>query len=197
MGIWRRVEDTWHSRKESKLKQSTKRYTKTAIILHWSIALLLVLVIGLAYLLDAFPDESQQFATVIGLHKSIGITILALSLLRLAWRFLNKPPQLPASTPAWQRWAAHAMMFLIYALTIATPLLGWAMSSADGHATSFFGMFNLPNLLGENENIAEQLEELHELFANVIIGLAGLHVLAALKHQFIDQDSLMDRIRLK
>ena len=88
-------------------------------------------------------------------------------------------------------------MILIYALTIATPLVGWAMSSADGHATSFFGMFNLPSLLTENEGVAEQLEELHEFLANVIIGLAVLHIFAALKHQLIDRDDLMDRIRLK
>lgn len=179
------------------MKENSKPYTKTAILLHWIVALLLVGVIGLAYLLEAFPEESAGFATVIGLHKSIGIAILALSLLRLIWRLFNKPPAMPESTPLWQRVAAHAVMSSLYVLTILTPIVGWAMVSADGQTTSFFGMFDLPSLLAESENAAEQLEELHELLANMIIGLVILHVLASLKHQFINRDSLLSRMRLK
>ena len=179
------------------MKANSKPYTKTAILLHWVVALLLVAVIGLAYLLEAFPEESAGFITVIGLHKSVGITILALSLMRLVWRLFNKPPALPESTPIWQRGVAHAVMASLYVLTICTPIVGWAMVSADGHATSFFGLFDLPSLLAENENSAEQLEELHEVLANMIIGLVVLHVLASLKHQFVDRDGLMSKMRFK
>ena len=173
------------------------RYTVTAIVIHWVVALLLLGVIALAYLSEAFPEESAQFALTMNLHKSIGVAILGLSLLRLLWRLFNKPPALPMKTPAWQKLSATVVMTTLYALTILTPMLGWAMSSADGHTTSFFGLFNLPNLIGLNENLAETLEEGHELFANLIIGLACLHVLAALKHHFIDKDHVLRQMRLK
>ena len=136
---------------------------------------------------------------LINWHKWAGVTILALSLWRLVWRLTHRPPALPArierAMPGWQRVAFHGTHHLMYLLFFAVPLLGWAYSSAKGYPIVWFGVLPLPDWVPVSEPLAQVLKPLHALSAYGLIGLVALHVAAALKHQFVDRDGLIDRMR--
>ncbi|MFT3857732.1 MAG: cytochrome b [Aquabacterium sp.] len=174
------------------------RYTLTAIVLHWilAVAILTAFVVGLT--VEDMPFSPAKLK-LINWHKWAGITILALSVLRLVWRLTHRPPALPAAIeqamPGWQRAAYHGTHHLMYLLFFAVPLLGWAYSSAKGFPIVWFGVLPLPDLVGKNAELADVFKALHALAAFGLIGLVGLHVAAALKHQFIDKDGLMLRMR--
>lgn len=174
-------------------------YGAVAVTLHWLIAAAILYNVWLG----ATMDCDEQF-DVCQQHKSLGITILALSVLRLIWRLVNPPPPLPAHMPAWEKFAARAGHWAFYALMIGVPLGGWALVSAspvsDFVTTEVWGLFDLPLLPGlpdapNREALAHQFEELHEFFGlNVMLGLLALHVLAALKHHVWDRDGVLVRM---
>lgn len=134
-------------------------------------------------------------------HKSLGITILALTALRIVWRWLNPPPPLPSKMGASMRFAAHATHVLFYALMLALPLTGWAMVSASPFQipTIIFGLFELPHItpleqVEDKAAVEAQIKTVHDLAGKLMIGLLVLHVAAALKHQFVDRDQLLARM---
>lgn len=131
-------------------------------------------------------------------HKWAGICFLLLTVLRLLWRFTHRPPALPAvielAMPTWQNRVYHATHGALYALFFAVPLIGWAYSSAAGFPIVLFGVIPLPDLLAVDKEFAKQIKELHEISAFALVGLALLHIAAALKHQFIDRDKLINRM---
>jgi cytochrome b561 len=122
------------------------------------------------------------------------MTLLLLAVVRLAWRLTHQPPA-DVAMPVWQARAAHAMHGLMYALFFAVPLVGWAMSSAHGYPVVWFGVLPLPDWVPKDEALAHQLEDLHAALAWALAALVVAHVAAALKHQFIDKDGLLDRMR--
>lgn len=172
-------------------------YTRTAKLLHWVLALAILTVFFVGLRIQALPFSPLKLQ-IINWHKWAGVTILALSALRLAWRLTHRPPALPAriaqGMPGWQHAAYHGVHHLMYGLFFAVPLLGWAYSSAKGFPIVWFGVLPLPDLVDKNAELAEVLKGLHALAAFALIGLAGLHVAAALKHQFIDKDGLLSRM---
>ena len=131
-------------------------------------------------------------------HKWAGITFLILSVLRLLWRLLNKPPALPKAIeiamPSWQTKVYHGTHYALYALFFAVPLIGWAYSSAAGFPIVLFGVLPLPDFVSVDKEFAKQIKEWHEISAFALMGLALLHVGAALKHHFIDKDGLLSRM---
>jgi cytochrome b561 len=131
-------------------------------------------------------------------HKWAGVTILVLSALRLLWRLTHRPPVLPGkiskAMPAWQHWAHHGTHHALYALFFLVPLIGWAYSSASGFPIVVFGVLPLPDFVPVDKALAEMIKPFHELTAFALIGLAGLHIAAALKHQWIDRDGLINRM---
>lgn len=168
-------------------------WTRTAISLHWLIAVLVFAGWGLgAYMneLPASPEKLQYYSW----HKWIGVTIFLLALLRAAWRLAHVPPPLPATTAPWQARAARASHLLFYALLLVLPLSGWLMSSAKGYQTVYFGVLPLPDLLDKNTELGEALAEVHELLGWLLAGLVALHVAAALKHHFVDRDGVLRRM---
>lgn len=173
------------------------RYTPLAIVLHWLLGFAIVgmFVVGL-YMTD-LPFSPQRLK-LYNWHKWAGVTVLTLSLVRLLWRFTHRPPALPArivqAMPSWQTRIHHATHGLLYVLFFAVPLMGWAYSSAAGFPIVWFGQIALPDLLPVNKELAELIKPLHKLLALALVGLAGLHVGAALKHHFIDQDGLLSRM---
>lgn len=189
----------------------TSRYTAVAIVLHWAIATALIgnALLGW-WMADAIDSAETQLRaiTAFQLHKSLGLTVLALSVVRLAWRLLHRPPTLPASMPRWERYAAAATHWAFYGLLIALPLTGWLFVSAqwrDGAPlnvpTLWFGQIGIPHLLGLNHASAEVREmlsdaaiETHEVLAWGGAGLLVLHVGAALKHHFVQRDSVLLRM---
>lgn len=175
-----------------KLSPPSTRYTLPAVALHWLLALLILgtFSVGL-YMADLprSPERSQLFDW----HKSFGLLILALSMLRLAWRATHQPPP-DLSAPSWQITLAHRTHQLMYLLFFAVPLLGWAHSSAAGASIVWFGLVHMPALLGPDKALAEITESLHALAADGLLVLVGLHVAAALKHHWIDRDGLLRRM---
>ena len=183
------------------LGNSPTRYGTVAMTLHWLIALAVItmLVIG-KIMADLDNDDPNRF-TLIQLHKSTGLTILFLTLLRIGWRLTNAVPPLPATMRTWERWAAYSTHFALYVLLLAIPLSGWtiASSSSLGIPTVWFGLFEVPNLPGiqdapDRKDLHKQAQEMHELLGNLMILLLLLHVGAALKHHFWDRDIVLKRM---
>lgn len=174
-----------------------QRYTTTAIVLHWVLALTILTVFLVGLRMGGMPMSPLKLK-VINWHKWAGVTILFLSVARLAWRLTHRPPALPAriqqAMPGWQTAAYHGVHHLMYALFFIVPLLGWAYSSAKGYPIVWFGVLPLPDLLPADKALAAQIKPLHGLAAYALIGLVALHVAAALKHQFVDRDGLLSRM---
>ncbi|GAB4520595.1 MAG: hypothetical protein Kow00133_07170 [Amphiplicatus sp.] len=178
------------------------RYTSVAIVLHWTIALLIIGQLAGGLYMTRIPDSEAAFKfQIFQLHKSFGVTILLLSLARLAWRLTHKVPPLPEAMPAWERVAARAAHWGFYVLMIATPLLGWAYVSVAPLSvpTFLFGVVPWPHMpffegVSDREAVAHLFEEMHEYAAFAFIGLLVLHAGAALKHHFVDRDDVLARM---
>jgi cytochrome b561 len=175
------------------LKNSEDRYGVVTQMLHWAIVALIIVQFVLAERADELPRGMAKIATL-AQHKSFGITILFLVLLRVVWRWMNPVPKIPNTLPRWQQLGAHISHYGLYVLLFATPLLGWTMSSARNFPVSYFGLFTLPNLVAPDRTLYEFLHEAHEVAAKLIFGLAVLHAVAALKHHFIDKDNVLRRM---
>ncbi|MEQ1491477.1 MAG: YceI family protein [Terricaulis sp.] len=187
-----------------------QRYTAVAIVLHWAIAVAILFMIPMGLWMHESAEHgevSAQLFSAYQLHKSIGLTVLALSLVRLGWRLANPPPPMPVHMPGWERFVALATHWAFYALMIGLPLTGWLYVSTGWSihdeaplpvVTHWFGLFQVPALFGLNhadlgvrEDTAEAALTAHAYLAYAALGLAALHVLAALKHQFFDKDEVL------
>jgi cytochrome b561 len=173
-------------------RNSPVRYGFVAQALHWVIVGLLVVQVTLGTIAHELPLGLEKLVTL-ARHKSFGITILGLAVIRLAWRWIDRPPPPPAM-PRWQRVAASLNHWALYAILFAMPVSGWMMSSASNIPVSWFGLVQLPDLVAPDRGLKEALEEVHETLAKVLYALAGLHVAAAIKHQFVDRDGLLLRM---
>lgn len=174
---------------------STPRYTRTAIVLHWLIALLILCGFSLGLYMTELKFSPLKLS-LYSYHKWIGVTVFSLALLRLLWRLTHRPPPLPPRLEAWQRHAAGAMHALLYLLILAIPLSGWLYSSAAGVPTVPFGIsaLQLPDLVERNKELAATLRFVHVTLNYSLAVMVALHVLAAFKHQWLDRDHLLDRM---
>ena len=165
-------------------------YTRTAVSLHWAIGLLILAAFPLGLYMHALslsPNKLKLFSY----HKWIGITVLVLAVVRLAWRLIHRPPGLPSAMPRWEQFAALAMHQLLYALLFAVPLSGWVMSSATGFQTVWFGVIPLPDLVGRDKEFGQFLLTLHANLNYLLTALVGVHIAAALKHHFFVHDYVL------
>lgn len=174
------------------------RYNAVATGLHWLIALLLFVQIYVGW---TFGDMARGPARDLWFewHKTLGFAILALSLVRLAWRLINPPPALPPEMPRWETVAAHLSHIAFYVILIGLPLTGWAAISTGRAAltstmTSLIGGLSWPLIPGLPGTIHEPMETVHELLVKVTYALVILHVSAALKHQFFDKGRMAGRL---
>ena len=170
-----------------------RSYTRTAMVLHGAMALLVLMGFSLGLYMVGLPLSPLKLQ-LYSFHKWIGISVAVLLLPRMVWRSLHQPPPLPAAMPAWEQSAAHASHLLLYLLMACVPVSGWLMSSAKGVTTVYFGLWALPNLLVRNEALGLFLEALHRLLNYSLLALVTLHVAAALKHHFINRDGVLDRM---
>ena len=170
------------------------KYSKIAILFHWLIAILIAANILLANLGEGLPRAAR--AAYMSPHKAIGISILILTIGRILWRLTNRPPALPNKVAGWQAKAGHSAHILFYVLMIVMPLTGWLMIGAKGKAApvDFFGLFTIDMAVGKNAMLADIGHEGHEILAAPLIVLIGLHILGALKHQFIDKMPFVQRM---
>lgn len=173
------------------------RYSHVAIALHWLLGIALLAMFGLGLYMADLPFSPWRLK-LYNWHKWAGVTVLALSVLRLVWRLTHRPPALPAAVaqamPAWQHWAHHGTHLALYALFFVVPLVGWAYSSAAGFPVVVFGVMPLPDLVAPDKALAELIKPLHGFSAFAMAALVLLHVAAALKHQWIDRDDLLKRM---
>jgi len=172
---------------------SNLRYTTPAIVLHWLVALLIFVGFPLGVYMHELPLSPTKLQ-LYSYHKWIGITVLLLAGLRVAWRLTHRPPPLPDSVVRWQRQASAAVHGLLYVLILAIPLSGWLMSSAKGFPVVWFGVLPLPDLIGKDKALGDLLAGVHQALNFTLLGLVILHVAAALKHHFIERQPFLQRM---
>jgi len=177
------------------LPAMTDRYTKTAIALHWLLALGILLQIGLGLFLGEIPRGSPERSAWVNFHKSIGITLAALIVVRLAWRITHQPPPLPGAMPAWERIAAHANHALLYVCMVGMPLTGYIASNFSKFGIKFFGLALLAPWGIDDKRIYTVFNSAHKFLALVFVALIVLHVAAALKHALVERDGIWRRMR--
>lgn len=171
------------------------RYSMGAIVFHWLIAALIAFNFVAAWVSEDLPKEEAR--VWMGNHKAVGIAILALTVLRIIWRLINKPPAFRTSLRPWEATLARITHALMYVLMVGIPLAGWLMVSAysGGAPVPAFGLFNWPGLpLAADKDGAAIAGEVHELLAIAMLVLMAIHVAGALKHQWIDRDRSIGRI---
>ena len=174
---------------------ASSRYSNGAIAFHWLIALLIVANIALALVTDGWNGPARSLA--IQIHKATGLTVLVLSVARLAWRLAHRPPPFPTGILRWEAIAARAVHWLFYVLMVALPLSGWLMVSASANRKplSWYGLFGLPYLPVQGDKaVGGFAHETHEIFGYAMIALIALHVAAALKHHFGGRTRLIARM---
>jgi cytochrome b561 len=177
------------------LMNSETGYGLVSKLLHWLIALVVLTLIGVGMYMTELDKDAPARAQIYGLHKAFGVTVLGLVVLRVLWLKLSSAPALPAGFKDWERILSKTVKVLLYILMLLTPVAGYLMSNAAGKPISWFGVFEMPALLTENEQWQEILGELHEVFAFSMLGLVGLHVAGALKHRFVDKDPSLDVLK--
>lgn len=168
-------------------------YTAPAAVMHWVVAVLVLIAVPLGAVLHELPREpaSIPFYTT---HKTLGALVGLLTLARLLWRWRHPPPPLLADTPCWQRCAAGAVHGLLYLLLLAVPTIGWLASQAGGHPLMLFGAWPLPAPVPRSETLNTALHQVHSVLAWTLVALVSLHVLAVVKHQWVDRDGTLSRM---
>lgn len=175
------------------LRNDDRRYGGVAQGLHWLIAALVIAMFGLGWTMDDLPLGPDKIR-VFNIHKSIGVTILALMVLRLLWRWHSPPPPLPAAMPGWERRAAQASHFLFYLLLLVQPVIGILHTNAANFPLVVYGSLVLPAVIGPDEAFKQALEAAHGLVANAIALLVLVHAGAALRHHFLVKDDVLRRM---
>jgi len=175
------------------MKNPGDRWGSVNQLLHWTIALLVVAIATIGLLMTEMPNTPRK-VEIYAIHKSLGLTILALVVLRLAWRVYAGRPQPVAGMPRWQQRTATFTHAGLYALLFAMPLSGWLFNSAAGYPLQWFGMFNLPALAGEERGLRDLAGDLHEAGFWLLLTLVIAHAGAALYHHIFLHDATLTRM---
>ena len=170
------------------------RYTTTAIVLHWLIALLIIGTFTLGLVMTDIPGLTPTKLKYFSWHKWAGVTVLGLAALRLLWRLFRHPPAYADEMPAWQRGAAHGLHWLLYVLMFAVPLSGYFYSLAAGVPVVYFGVLDLPVLIAADPALKAVLKDVHYWLNMLLALLVGVHVAAAFKHLLVNRDGVMGRM---
>ena len=172
---------------------TTNRYSAVTMLLHWAIAIGVIVQWRIAETAEHAPEE--EAGAIMANHFSLGVTILVLVLLRLAWRFVHRPPPLAAHLQPWERMLAKTTHTLFYILLIVMPAAGWVAMSSFARGVPVWGLFDLPPLpVPENVERGMAIFELHSVAGTVLLGLVVIHVLGTLKHTLIDKDGNLFRM---
>jgi cytochrome b561 len=174
-------------------RNDADRYGALSKLLHWLVVALVITQVSLAKFAENLPNGVEKLS-VLARHKSFGMLILMLAVIRLVWRLANRVPELPAQMPDWQRKAAHLSHGLLYLLLFLQPITGWIMSSAKNYPVSFFGWFQFPDLVAPNPALTELFEEIHEGLGKTLVVVALLHAAAALYHHLVMKDTVLRRM---
>jgi cytochrome b561 len=177
----------------TRLRKSSGSYDAVAQALHWLVAALVLVQLTLGVYAANLPLSLARLQWL-ARHKSLGLAIFALVLLRFGWRLLNPPPAFPALMPRWEQRSARAIHRLLYLLLVLAPLAGWLYASAAGLSVNWFGLFVVPDLVGKDPALAPVFKALHVGLVSLLALLVALHVGAALRHALLLRDGLVDRM---
>ncbi len=162
-------------------------------MLHLIMALAMITLLGMGlYMSDLEPSPAKW--QIYGIHKAIGMLVLAFVIFRIFWRSTHAVPAPLVSQKKWEIMLAKLVHVLLYAGMLLMPISGYVMSAAGGHAISIFGLMDVPLLIEKNEDLGKIAKEAHEIGGNLVIGAIALHFLGALKHHFIDKDKTLSRM---
>ena len=170
-----------------------QRYNTLSITLHWVMVLLLIAVYVFINLADVYPKGSDARNLMKTWHFMLGLSVLALVLVRIVVNLLNAAPRIVPEPPVLQTKAAKAMHLALYALMVGLPIAGWLILSASGKPIPFFGL-QLPALIGQNKDLAHNIKELHEAGGTIGYFLIGLHAVAGLFHHYVVKDNTLLRM---
>jgi cytochrome b561 len=171
-----------------------RRYTLPAITLHWLMALMIIGAFGMGLVMTEIPGITPTKLKYYSWHKWAGVTILLLALVRLGWRIGHAPPPYPDTMPLWQQRAANHLHRLLYVLILAVPLSGYFYTLSSGFPVVWFGVIELPVLMGPDPELKPLLKSLHYWLNMTLAACVLAHIGAALKHQFIDRDGVLRRM---
>jgi len=175
------------------LKNTPSSYGIVTKAFHWTSALIVIGMLA-AGLYMTRMGKSPGALQLYNLHKSFGVVVLCLVTLRLFWHLYSKKPAYVASLEPWEKTTAHVVHIFLYIAMFVMPLSGWLMSSAGGRPVSFFGLFTLPDLIGQDQGYREIFGTLHDATAYALMAAIVLHVAGALKHAVIDKDGTLGRM---
>jgi cytochrome b561 len=170
------------------------RYSTTAIVFHWIVAILVITMIGLGVYMTDIPKGTPDRAFYFNLHKSIGVTTALLVIFRLWWRAKYPPPLLPSSMPGWEVQVSRISHALLYMCVIVMPLSGFAATQFTKYGVNYFGLFKISPMGSENKVVYDLLQGVHGVTATLLIVLVVIHVLAAFKHLLVDRDKVFQRM---
>jgi cytochrome b561 len=175
------------------IRNSTLRWGALSQLLHWLIVVLIIAQVFLAYTAEDLPLGMKKLA-MFARHKSVGITILGLAVIRLAWRWANPTPLLPTTLKPYERMLAEFTHVALYVLLFAMPITGWMMSSARGFPVSWFGLVQLPDFVPKGHALYEAMQQTHHALGLALYAIVFLHASAALKHHFVLKDDVLRRM---
>ena len=171
----------------------TPRYTSFAVLLHWLIAIGVFVMIGIGWYMVDIPKGTPERAFWFNLHKSIGVTVGVLVLIRIVWRLTHRPPPMPGSMPAWEVTAARISHGLLYACLLVMPIVGFLASNFTKYGVKYFGIPIGP-FFAENQALRDGLQEVHEIVSYILVAVVVVHILAAFKHLLVDRDGVFQRM---
>ncbi len=174
--------------------QAPARYNNIAIILHWIVAVLVLVLIGLGLYMVDIPRGTEERSFFYNLHKSIGLTTGIIVLFRFWWRKKNPPPPLPASIPAWQVLASNISHALLYTCLIMMPIAGFTASQFTKYGVTYFGLFKIPPMASPHKVLYDFFQGVHENTAYVLMFVVVVHILAALQHLLFAKDGVFQRM---
>lgn len=175
------------------LKNTADRWGAISQLLHWTVVLLIAVIAGLGLYMADLPNNPQKIR-LYSLHKSLGLTVLALAALRLAWRAYAGAPHPVVGTPRWQERIATLTHGALYVLLFAQPLTGWLFNSAAGFPLQWFGLFNLPHIVARDPGLREQAIWLHQNGFWLLLALVVAHAGAAFYHHLFQHDATLTRM---
>lgn len=174
-------------------KNTSNAYGSVSRLFHWGTALIVLGLLGLGFYMhqvEAGPFKFQLY----GLHKSFGVLVLTLAVLRIFWHLTTAYPAALETHQKWEKFLSKTIHLFLYITLIGMPLSGWIMSSAGQFPVRFFGLFDIPPLTGKDEALFKRMREIHALFAYGLIAALALHIAGAVKHHLIDRDSTLTRM---
>ncbi len=171
-----------------------QRYDGVAIALHWIVAVGVFVMIGLGWYMTDIPKLTPARGFFYNLHKSIGVTLAMIILVRVVWRWNHQPPSLPTGTASWVANASRLSHSLLYALLILMPVAGFTASNFSKYGVTYFGLFKIGPLFAENKALYELFQGIHHAAADVLVIVICIHIAGALRHLLIKRDGVFFRI---